>query len=53
MKQAVILAGGIPVRVPLNSDYLPDWERIDSAMSKRTKLLIINNHCYMLGTDDE
>lgn len=40
---AVVLAGGTPVRIPLNSNYLPDWERIDSVMSERTKLLIINN----------
>ena len=40
---AVVLSGGTPVRIPLNSNYLPDWEQIDSVMSERTKLLIINN----------
>jgi methionine aminotransferase len=40
---AVVLAGGTPVRIPLNSNYLPDWERIDSVMSERAILLIINN----------
>lgn len=40
---AVILSGGIPVSVPLNSEYLPDWEKLDSVMSERTKMLIINN----------
>lgn len=40
---SIILAGGIPVHVSLNEDYLPDWDKIDAAITPKTKLLIINN----------
>lgn len=40
---AVILAGGIPVRIPLNNAFLPDWEKISSAISSKTKMIITNN----------
>lgn len=39
----VILTGAIPVRIPLNDDFSPNWERIESAMNSKTKILIINN----------
>ena len=39
----VLLTGAIPVRIPLSDDFMPDWERIFSAVNDNTKLLIINN----------
>lgn len=40
---SIILAGGTPIRVQLNSDFLPDWEVIESALTDRTRMIIINN----------
>lgn len=39
----VILSGAKPVRITLNDDFLPDWDRIRSNTSHRTKLIITNN----------
>ncbi len=39
----VLLSGAKPVRIPLTEDFLPDWERIRSNVSDRTKLIITNN----------
>lgn len=40
---AVILAGGKPIHVRLNDEFLPDWNRIESAFNDKTALIIINN----------
>jgi len=40
---AITLAGGKPVHVLLNDEYLPDWDKIEDAISDKTQLLIINN----------
>ena len=40
---AVLIAGGIPVRIPLTNDFLPDWDRIETAVSSKTKMIITNN----------
>lgn len=40
---AIILAGGTPVHVSLNSAFLPDWNKIEDAVNEKTKMLIINN----------
>ena len=40
---AVILAGGVPIRIPLNSSFTPDWGRIESSVSSRTRMIITNN----------
>lgn len=40
---SVLMAGGIPVRISLNEDYSPDFNRIESAISAKTKMIIINN----------
>ncbi len=37
------MAGGKPVHVDLNSDYLPDFNAIEKAITSKTKMLIINN----------
>lgn len=39
----VTLAGGKPVHVPLNSEYLPDWDVIRSATNENTRMIITNN----------
>lgn len=40
---AVILAGGTPIRVQLDGEFLPNWEAIQSAVSSRTRMIIVNN----------
>lgn len=40
---AVILAGGIPKRIPLKVDFTPDWTSIEEAFSEKTAMIIINN----------
>lgn len=40
---SVILAGGKPVRIPLNNEFLPDWNRINDVVNSKTKLIITNN----------
>lgn len=40
---AIRLAGGTPVHIPLTETFLPDWDRIDSALTEKTRMLIINN----------
>ncbi|HUL63891.1 MAG TPA: methionine aminotransferase [Burkholderiaceae bacterium] len=41
---SIVLAGGTPVPVPLDHThgYAPDWERIRSAVTPRTRLLLLN-----------
>lgn len=39
----VLLCNAKPVRVALNDDYTPNWERIEKAFSSKTKMIIINN----------
>ena len=40
---AVILAGGIPIHVQLGDSFLPDWNRINDAITSKTKALLINS----------
>lgn len=40
---SVLVAGGKPVRVSLNDDYTPNFNRIESAISAKTKMIVINN----------
>ncbi|UFH35461.1 methionine aminotransferase [Flavobacterium acetivorans] len=39
----ILLSNAIPVRVALNDDYTPNWEKIEKACSPKTKMIIINN----------
>lgn len=39
----VILTGAKPVRLPLNDDFTPNWERIEQAITAKTRMLIVNN----------
>ena len=40
---SVLVASGKPVRVSLNDDYTPNFNRIESAISAKTKMIVINN----------
>lgn len=40
---SITLTGGIPIRVQLNADFLPDWNAIENALSEKTRMIIINN----------
>jgi methionine aminotransferase len=46
----VILAGAKPVRIPLNDRFLPDWDRIHSLVTNKTRLIITNNPHNPSGT---
>ena len=39
----IVLVGGIPKRIPLNNEFLPDWDLIYSTVNEKTKLIITNN----------
>ena len=39
----VLLCNANPVRVALNDDYTPNWERIEQSCTSKTKMIIINN----------
>ena len=39
---AVILAGGVPIRIPLTPSFTPDWGRIGPAVSSTTKMISQN-----------
>jgi len=39
----ILLSNAKPVRVSLNDDFTPNWERIEAAVHEKTKLIIINN----------
>lgn len=40
---SVLVAGGKPVRISLNDDYSPNFNRIEAAITSKTKLIILNN----------
>ncbi len=41
---AVMLAGGLPVHVPLESgSFEVNWERVEAAVTSRTRLLMVNS----------
>lgn len=40
---SVLVAGGKPVRVSLNEDYTPNFNRIEDAISSKTKMIVVNN----------
>jgi methionine aminotransferase len=40
---SVLVVGGKPVRISLNDDYTPNFNRIESAISAKTKMIVINN----------
>lgn len=40
---SVLVAGGKPIRVSLNNDYTPNFNRIEDAITSKTKMIVINN----------
>jgi methionine aminotransferase len=46
----VILAGAKPIRIPLNENFLPDWDRIKNSVTNKTRLIITNNPHNPSGT---
>jgi len=40
---SVLVAGGIPVRIPLNDNYSPNFNRIEAAITAKTNMIVINN----------
>ncbi|MCL9807757.1 methionine aminotransferase [Flavobacterium luminosum] len=40
---SVLVGGGIPVRVALNEDYTPNFNRIEEAITHKTKMIVVNN----------
>ncbi|CAM1369119.1 methionine aminotransferase [Tenacibaculum xiamenense] len=40
---SVMVAGGKPIRISLNEDYSPNFNRIASAITVNTKMIIVNN----------
>lgn len=40
---SVLVAGGKPVRVSLNEDYTPNFNKIESAITSKTKMIVVNN----------
>ena len=39
----ITLSQGVPIRIPLNDLFLPDWELIKQSINEKTKLIITNN----------
>ncbi len=46
---AIILAGGIPIRIPLNQDFSMPWEQLKSKLSNRTAMIVVNTPHNPLG----
>ncbi len=40
---SVLVAGGKPVRVSLNEDYTPNFNKIEVAITTKTKMIVVNN----------
>jgi methionine transaminase len=39
----IVLAGGVPVLVPMAPDFCIDWDRVQAAISPRSRLIIVNS----------
>lgn len=47
----IVANGGVPIRIPLKfPDYSVDWEKVQSAIGKKTKAIIINTPHNPTGT---
>ncbi len=46
---AIALAGGIPIRIPLNQDFSMPWEQLKSKLSNRTAMIVVNTPHNPLG----
>lgn len=47
---SIILNGGVPVPIPLDDNFRYDWDRIKSAVSAKTKMIVLNSPHNPLGT---
>jgi methionine aminotransferase len=39
----IILTGAVPIRVPSNDDFSPNWKKIESHFNANTRMIIVNN----------
>ena len=39
----ILLSCGIPIRIPLNDDYTPNWDLIEKGCNDNTKMIVITN----------
>jgi methionine transaminase len=39
----IVLAGGIPVLVPMAADFSIDWDRVKASITPRSRLIIVNS----------
>ncbi|MDA0784462.1 MAG: methionine aminotransferase [Bacteroidetes bacterium] len=46
---AIVLAGGIPNRIPLNEDFSMPWELLKSSITNRTVMIVVNTPHNPLG----
>jgi methionine aminotransferase len=46
---SIILAGGIPVRIPLNQDFSMPWELLKSRINNQTRMIVVNTPHNPLG----
>lgn len=46
---AIVLAGGIPIRIALNQDFSMPWEQLKSKLSNRTAIIVVNTPHNPLG----
>jgi methionine aminotransferase len=46
---AIVFAGGIPIRIPLNQDFSMPWEQLKSKLSNRTAMIVVNTPHNPLG----
>lgn len=40
---SVLVASGTPIRVSLNDDYTPNFNKIEAAITSKTKMIVVNN----------
>lgn len=46
---SIVLAGGTPIRIPLNDDFSMPWESLKSNISRKTKMIVVNTPHNPLG----
>ena len=46
---AVVLAGGVAIRIPMEEDFSMPWGKIKSSLSKKTKMIVVNTPHNPLG----
>jgi len=47
---SVVLNGGVPVPVPLDENFRFDWDRIKTAVTPKTKMIVLNSPHNPLGS---